>query len=102
MRGLRIYHLSWDPTKEKEWGKPGAAPSTGCIQRVPGKGDKDVGQVVQSLQRREGIGKMSPGGGEAPGGCWAGSQVSDLSEDTTLDVNTYEVSVSRLIHVVST
>ena len=45
---------------------------------------------------------MSPGGGEAPGGRWAGSQVSDLSEDTTLDVNTYEVSVPRLIHVVST
>lgn len=89
------------PDQEKEWGKPGGAPSTGCIQRVRGRVTRVMGQVVKSLQRREGIGKMSPGE-EALEGCWAGSQVSDLSEDTTLDVNTYEVSVSRLIHVVST
>lgn len=90
------------PDQEGMGKAEGGPPSTGCVQWVPGKGDKDMGQVVQSLQGREGVGKMSPGGGEAPGGHWAGSQVSDLSEDTTLDVNTYEMSVLRLIHVVST
>lgn len=78
---------------EKERGKPGGAPSPGCIQWVPGKGDQDVGQLVQGLQGREGVGKMSSGGGEAPGGRWAGSHVSDLSEDTSPEVNTYEAPV---------
>lgn len=87
---------------EKERGKPGGAPSTGCIQWVPGKGDRDMGQLVQGLQGREGVGKMSSGGGEAPGGRWAGSHISDLSEDTSLEVNTYEAPVPLLTHVVST
>ena len=87
-------------TGKAGWGRAQAALGWGGVS---GGGGQGHGAGCVELPRTGlGVGKVSPVGGEVPGGRWAGSYLSVLSEETTLEVNTCEVSATGLEHTGST
>lgn len=82
----------WGPEHRLHWGWGG----------LGGGGQGHGAGCVELPRTGLGVGKVSPEGGEAPGGHWAGSYLSVLSEETTLEVNTCEGSATGLEHTGST
>lgn len=61
-----------------------------------------MGQLVQSFQGQEGVGRCPLGEAKPLEGPGQGVTSQISLEDTSLEVNTYEAPVARLTHVVST